>query len=56
MLDPDLDERLDAILHDRRNSISFAAPELQDFHWGVLKEDLEDLLEEALHREPPDED
>lgn len=45
-------DELEAILKHKRESIAYASPELQDFHWGHLREELADLLERAMDGHP----
>lgn len=38
-----------AIIKSRRESITYAAPEIQDVHWDALEDDVVSLIEDALY-------
>jgi hypothetical protein len=45
-------ERMEAAVQKCKQSLAFAAPEMQDAHWGRLQQTLADLLFD-VHQRPP---
>lgn len=41
-------QEMEAAVQSAKSSLAFAAPEMQDFHWGVLQQRLAEVIVDAL--------